>query len=414
MPDSRNHESQDLEDYTVLDANDTLDGNPGDDPLDQGIVTPDRWSAGTRYALEGEEDSESLDELLAEEEPDIDDDSDEESWDENATRNDVARLARDEDADARAGRLAAPEADVYGDPGEDVPGVQDGELPKGGGSKPYIEALEKLDEDMPQYIHDNTEDELSHVMFINAYLESRGAEPVNLDHFRTLPSSKATGARKVKRLTNLMELSVDTSFWTRYRSRTKNPDLGDSFPPAVPGLLKGKFPAIPRNDEDLAPENHIQAIANTAGFHFAFIEGGGTSLYPSLAQRVSDPEVLRVLLSIGPTETMHFQTWIDKAGNAKPLTDPTNGLVFPNLNEAQPGLVLEDTKTNLIMPEPTIFLNKTLPAVSIVRPTNTQGVAAVDFVEFFVNEGLFSGQSPAFFATLNELAAEAEKAGRRR
>jgi ferritin-like protein len=292
-------------------------------------------------------------------------------------------------------------------------GVQDGELPKGGGSKPYIEALEKLDEDMPQYIHDNTEDELSHVMFINAYLESRGAEPVNLDHFRTLPSSKATGARQVKRLTNLMELSVDTSYWTRYRSRTKNPDLGDTFAPAVPGLLKGKFPAIPRNDADLAPENHIQAIANTAGFHFAFIEQGGTSLYPSLAQRVSDPEVLRVLLSIGPTETMHFQTWIDKAGNAKPLTDPTNGLVFPNLNEAQPGLVLEDTKTNLIMPEPTAFLNRKFPAVSIIRPTNTENAAA-GAVKGLTEDGLFRGQTHEFFGVLKELASAADAARPRR
>ena len=117
-------------DYEVLDANDTLDGNPGDDPLDRGVAAPDRWSAGTRYALEGEEESESLDELLAEEEPDVldEEDEDEESWDENATGNDVARLERDEDADPRAGRLATTEADVYGNPDEDVPGVQDGEL----------------------------------------------------------------------------------------------------------------------------------------------------------------------------------------------------------------------------------------------------------------------------------------------
>ena len=127
---SRNHESQDLTDYEVLDANDTLDGNPGDDPLDRGVAAPDRWSAGTRYALEGEEESESLDELLAEEEPDVldEEDEDKESWDENATGHDVARLARDEDADPRAGRLATTEADVYGDPDKDVPGVQDGEL----------------------------------------------------------------------------------------------------------------------------------------------------------------------------------------------------------------------------------------------------------------------------------------------
>src|ERR1700730_9405702 len=213
-------------------------------------------------------------------------------------------------------------------------GIQDSELPGGSGSKHYIEALEKTDGDMPQYIHDTTEDEFTHFTFINAYLKSRGAEPVNLEPFRSLKGSQATGAqKKMKRLTNLMELTVDTSWWTRYRSHTGNPDLGDSFPPAVPGLLKGKFPAIPRDDNDLKPENHIQAIANTAGFHFGTIEQGGTSLYPSLAQRVSDPEALRVVLSIGPTEAMHFQTWHDKAGNAPAITDPTNGLVFPNLKE---------------------------------------------------------------------------------
>ena len=126
MADPRKHESEDLADYEVLDANDTLDGNPGDDPLDRGVVTPDRWSAGVQYALKGEEDSESLDELLAEEEPDDTVDDDEESWDENETDADVARLERDDDADPRAGRLATTEADVYGD--GDLRAVQDGEL----------------------------------------------------------------------------------------------------------------------------------------------------------------------------------------------------------------------------------------------------------------------------------------------
>src|SRR6185437_17141081 len=96
MADPRKHQSEDLEDYEVLDATDTLDGNPGDDPLDRGVVAPDRWSAGTRYALEGEENSESLDELLSEEEPDENVD-DEESWDENETDADVTRLERDDD-----------------------------------------------------------------------------------------------------------------------------------------------------------------------------------------------------------------------------------------------------------------------------------------------------------------------------
>src|SRR5919204_2188114 len=211
-------------------------------------------------------------------------------------------------------------------------GVQDAEVPGGSGNPDYTEALAVLDEDMDQYIHDNTEDEFTHFSFINSYLESRGAQPVNLDEFRTLPSSQATGAQQIGRLTNLMQLTVDTSWWTRYRSRTKNPDFGDTFPQAIPGLSAGRFPAIPRHDRDLSPQLHLQAIANTAGFHFAFIEQGGTSLYPSLAQRVSNADALRILLSIGPTETMHFQTWQDKAGNAPPLTDPVAGLTFPDLN----------------------------------------------------------------------------------
>src|SRR5258708_20085442 len=159
---------------------------------------------------------------------------------------------------------------------------------------------------MDQYIHDNTEDEFTHFTFINALLAAHGAGPVNVDKFRHLPGSQATGAQKnVGRLTNLMQLTVDTSWWTRYRSRTKNPDFGDTFPPAVPGLLNGKFPAIPRNDNDLTPQDHIQAIANTAAFHFGTIEQGGTSLYPSLAQRVPSVEVLRILLPIVPTQPPH-------------------------------------------------------------------------------------------------------------
>jgi hypothetical protein len=286
-------------------------------------------------------------------------------------------------------------------------GIQDSEVPGGSGSPAYTKALEVLDEDMSQYIHDNTEDEFTHFTFLNAYLESRGADPVDLKEFATLPSSKATGAQNIGRLTNLMELTVDTSWWTRYRSTTKNPDLGDKFAQAVPGLFEGKFPAIPRSDKDLTPEKHIQAIANTAGFHFAMIEQGGTSLYPSVAQRVNDAEALRVVLSIGPTEAMHFQTWQDKAGNGPALTDPTNGLTFPNLKESSN----EELKANLIMPEPAPFLRRSLPVCSIVRPTNTQGIA-MGVVAFLTETGLFRKQSKDFFEALKQLASEADAARR--
>src|SRR6516165_9851629 len=284
-------------------------------------------------------------------------------------------------------------------------GIQDKEVPGGSGNQAYIAALKKLDGDMDQYIHDNTEDELTHFTFINAYLVSKGADPVNLDQFRILPSSTATGAQQIKRLTNLMQLTVDTTWWTRYRSRTKNPDFGDTFPPAIPGLLQGQFPAIPRSNHDLTPTRHIQAIANTAAFHFATIEQGGTSLYPALAQRVTNLEVLRILLSIGPTETAHFQTWHDKAGNIVPLTDPTNGLVFPDLNKSPFGG--EDFQTNLIMPEPTVFLSRTLPVCSIIRPTATEG-AAMAALKALTDDGLFIGQSQGFFTTLHDLATAAD------
>jgi hypothetical protein len=286
----------------------------------------------------------------------------------------------------------------------ELAGIQDSEVPGGTGNPDYSEAVAVLDEDMDQYIHDNTDDEISHFTFINAYLKAHGAETVDLDEFRTLPSSQATGAQQIGRLTNLMQLTINTSFWTRYRSDSQNPDFGDVLPNAVPGLATGQHPAIPRTDADLAPPDHLQAIANTAGFHFAWIEQGGTSLYAGLAQRVTHSEVLRILLSIGGSEIMHFQTWQDKAGNAPPLTDPTTGLTFPDLNADG-----ELTQTNLIMPEPTIFLDRKFPIVSIIRPTETDG-AAMGTVRAFTNDGLFIGQSAEFFTVITGLAQAADAA----
>src|SRR3954462_5634009 len=214
-----------------------------------------------------------------------------------------------------------------------------------GGNRAYMDALENLDGDMPQYISDNTDDEISHEKFLNAYLRSQGAKPVNLDAFRTLPSSKATGARQIGRLTNLRDLDVDTSWYTRYRS-TRNPDFGARFPQAV--TIRNQ-PAIPLTDADTPPnlkapvppkgaqEKRMQAIANTAGFHFALIEQGGASLYSTMALKASSTEVLRIVVSIGGVEVNHFSVWHDKAGNAvaQPLAgvvDPETHVTFPDLN----------------------------------------------------------------------------------
>src|SRR5712664_1882410 len=210
-------------------------------------------------------------------------------------------------------------------------GTQDNEFSGlTGGNAAYMQALQLLDGDMPQYIHDNTDDEISHARFLKNYLESKGAESFDLTPFKVLPSSQADGADKTaRRLTNLTQLTIDTSFWSRYRSIT-NPDFDATakFVQAVPSLNVGKHTAIPRSNADTQGSvinlsdptqstftDHLKAIAFTAGFHFAFIEQGGTSLYPALAQHVTNLEVLRILLSIGPSETMHFQTWQDKAGN---------------------------------------------------------------------------------------------------
>jgi hypothetical protein len=281
----------------------------------------------------------------------------------------------------------------------------------------YITGLLVLDGDMPQYIADNTDDEMSHELFINAYLKSKGAKTVDLDKFRTLEGSEVTdipGIDDKKRLTNLMELTVDTSWWTRYRSTTQNPDFGDTFPNAVPTLAGGMFTAIPRNNNELmigstiAPvDTHVQAIANTAGFHFAFIEQGGTSLYAAMAQKVTSLEVLRIVLSIGGTEIMHFQTWHDKAGNARPLTD--GALVFPDLTNDIPQP--ESLQSNLIMPEPTVFLSKKFPVCSIIRPTAFKGIA-MGAVKALTADGLFRGQTPEFFEFLHDLAEEADEARR--
>jgi hypothetical protein len=295
-------------------------------------------------------------------------------------------------------------------------GIQDSEVPGGSGNPLYTAAIEVLDADMAQYIHDNTDDEITHHNFLNAYLMSKGAAPANLDPFRTLMGSTATGVNTNligHRLTNLTQLTVDTSWWTRYRDDSHNPDLDPNhvFPQAIPTLEVNQPTAIPRTDADTSDPNFLQAIANTAGFHFPTIEQGGNSLYPSLAQRATHEETIRILISIGPTETMHFQTWSDKAGNAPPLTavDPVTGVsvTFPDLNSTPFGGEL--FQTNLIMPEPCPFLDRSLPIVSIIRPTKTEG-AATGALTFLTNMGLFIGQSQAFFNYMAQLARDADHA----
>ena len=285
----------------------------------------------------------------------------------------------------------------------------------------YTAALQILDGDQLQYISDNTDDENSHAAFLNAYLKSKGEQQVDLSHFKNLSPSQVSFVPQTGRLTNLKQLSVDTSWWTRYRSTT-NPDFGAIFPDAVPSLRTDQqgrpsfHTAIPRNNAELGdpnnPSDHIKAIAFTAGFHFGYIEQGGTSLYATLAQKVSSPEVLRILISIGGSEIMHFQTWQDKAGNATPLTDfdPVNNstVTFDDLTTNQP----ETLQSNLIMPEPCEFISPNLPPCAIIRPTGPGQLDATGAIQSFIDDGLFIGQPPQFFQLIRSLAAEADEAKR--
>jgi Ferritin-like domain len=312
----------------------------------------------------------------------------------------------------------ALEADFYEQYNE-LGGIRDNEVSGGSGNRIYTERLRKIDPNFSQYIHDIADDEMSHQNFLNAYLVANGAEAVDMEPFRTLPGSTATGSSGKLRLTNLMQLTIDSSWWTRYRSSTNNPDVNPTtFEQAVPDLHSGRFTAIPRTDDDLHPHEHIQAIANTSAFHIPTVEQGGGSLRLAMAQRATSVEVLRLLISMGPIELLHFQTWSKLDGNVPPLTDPTNGLTFPDLNNgvdpntgASGAAVTQMFQTNLILPEPCPFISATLPACSVIRPTNTTGVAT-GAVKFLTAMGLFIGQSPEFFSFLASLATAADAAQR--
>jgi len=275
----------------------------------------------------------------------------------------------------------------------------------------YQLALSNLDGDGPQYITSNTLDEVSHANFLNAYLELRGADPVNFDEFRTLQGSTATGSANIGRLTNLMHLNVDPSWFTRYRSAT-NPDFGATFPQA---LKIANRTAIPITDADFDNADRIQVIANVAAFHFGYIEQGGSSLYAALSQKVTSPEVLRITLGIGGDEVAHFLEWVDFAGNGvqgpvAPVTDA--GLTFPDFFANPPLKPASLVQPSLIFPVPCEFISAKLPHVAIVRPLTDKFGGAVATIESFTADGLFLGQSKKFLRELNTLANEADAARR--
>ncbi len=259
----------------------------------------------------------------------------------------------------------------------------------------YRRALQRIDRSLIRYICDDRDDERSHAQLINAFLVAIGETPVNLDPFRTLRSSTATGAESRGRLTNLMALNVDTSWFLRYRS-AQNPDFGASFPQFV--TITGR-PTIPlANGES---ETDVQLAAHCAAFHFAAIEQGGGSLYSSLITKVTSRDVLRILAAIGPTEVYHFSAFHKSLENLPAFS--ARNVTFPSIRDNR-------DLAEAIFPEPCSFLDPSFPLCSVIRPTNNENAGALAAATGLIQSGLFTGQPQAFVDAVTQLVLGAEEA----
>ncbi len=273
--------------------------------------------------------------------------------------------------------------------------VQYCELAKG--NKAYGEALNLIENELVTYTCDVAGDEQSHADFINGFLSANGHAPVNLDAFRTLPSSKATGARQIGRLTNLMHVTVDTSWYLRYRD-TGNPDFGAKYPQFVDIVDK---PLIPLSNEKLT-KKQMQLIANSAAFHFCATEQGGSSIYPTMIPKATNLDVLRILTGIGPSEAYFFCSFHQSLEGLPAISG--DGLVFP------------DVKKNDIgahhIPHPCKFIDPELPLACVVRPGRVPNGGAVHLFQAGIKSNLFRGQTDKFFDTVMGLAVAADAATR--
>lgn len=261
----------------------------------------------------------------------------------------------------------------------------------------YNFALQRIDPSLVRYVCDDRDDERSHAAFINSFLVAIGEDPVDLDPFRTLPSVDAQGAENRGRLTNLTNLSVDTSWFLRYRS-ADNPDFGAQFPQFVEITNQ---PTIPTG---FVSARRAQELAHAAAFHFAAIEQGGSSLYCSLIPKASSLDVLRVLASIGPTEVYHFAAFHKSLEGMFGLKT-SSGIEYPDLRQ-------DRELSEAIFPEPARFLRDGLAHCSVIRPCETANAGAVAAATGLVQSGLFEGQSQQFFDAVAALAVAADSAER--
>ena len=284
---------------------------------------------------------------------------------------------------------------------------------KEGPQNSYQLALQFHNDDASQYITSNTLDEIGHVAYLNAYLESEGADPVDFDLFRNLRGSRTTGAQNIGRLTNLMHLDMDTAWYIRHRD-TKNLNCGASTYSMIRIVNRQ---SIPRTDADCDDPQQVQVIANTAALQFGYIEHAGASLYAHFSQELTRVAVLRVVLGIGSDELAHFLVWEDFVGHAiqGPPFDCRNAELataghdggLPCFNR-EPSHPLWQTWTNI--PVPDNFIGKTLPYCPVTRPFDDQFRGGIATINSLTRNGLFIGQSPEFMDALMQMAKDADSA----
>jgi hypothetical protein len=264
-------------------------------------------------------------------------------------------------------------------------------------------ALQIIDPALPYYIVGDHNDEQSHADLITAFLINAGVTPVDLSSFVTLPAVPVKGVDQTKKhITNLTNLTIDTSWYLRYRS-AGNPDFGDTFPQIMNITNR---PAILTSNN--LPLGQIYAIAGTAAFHFGAIEQGGSSLYLSLLPKVTNLDAVSILGAIGPTEFYHFALFQTSLENIRSYS--YGGLVFPDLVNQVFGKTANVNQ--IITPNPCKFLDTSLPACSVIRPSSTAKAGAVATATGLVNSGLFTGQPPAFLTAVTMLAEAADAAVR--
>jgi hypothetical protein len=264
----------------------------------------------------------------------------------------------------------------------------------------YAETLELvLDPDINIYSSDTHADEMSHDQFIAAYLTSIGVTPVDLTPFKTLNTTPNAAGGGSLTITNLTQLSLDTSYYTRYHNGL-NPDFDSNIPQLA--TIKSQSAVPTKNFETPAT---LLGQAGVAGLHFAAIEQGGSSLYNTLIQQVASVEVLQIVSSIYATEAIHFAIFNKVLEHYPGVNNGKGTLVIPDLTNRR-------ENSAHVMATPTTFISPKFPQCSVIRPGTPKNSGAVASATGLVNSGLFIGQSQAFFDAVVSLATAADAATR--